>query len=152
MCCLGMTAYTRLRLECRDHRLNTELRRRPGWLLACEESSVPIKRAGLIANPTLCVCFLKYGKRYDGKPPFRCERKCGPWSSIGLLHRDRELGHREILRLICWVVNMPPKPSPALAASFLSPALLQSSSNNRIGVRSTLPVATTGKAAEAGLE
>ena len=63
------------------------------------------KRAELIKNPTLSVCFLKYGKTNGGEPPFRCERKSGPWSSTGLLYRDRELGHREILRLISSAVN-----------------------------------------------
>jgi hypothetical protein len=38
-------------------------------------------------EPNPLGCFLRYGKRHDGKPPVKCERKCGPWSSTGLLHR-----------------------------------------------------------------
>jgi len=40
-----------------------------------------------MTNPSPFMCFLKYGKRYDGEPSVRCERKCGPWSCMGLLHR-----------------------------------------------------------------
>ena len=45
------------------------------------------KRAEFITNPSPSRCFLKYGKRHDGKPSVKCERKCGPLSCIGLLHR-----------------------------------------------------------------
>ena len=31
--------------------------------------------------------FLKYGKQQDGKASVNGERKCGPWSSTGLLCR-----------------------------------------------------------------
>jgi hypothetical protein len=56
-------------------------------------------------EPNPLGCFLRYGKRHDGKPPVKCERKCGPWSLIRLLHRESRLGHGEILRLIFGVVN-----------------------------------------------
>jgi hypothetical protein len=46
-----------------------------------------MKKGKVQQEPYPSGCFLKYGKRHDGKPSVRCERQCGPWSLIGLLHR-----------------------------------------------------------------
>jgi hypothetical protein len=65
----------------------------------------PTKKGRAHNEPYPSRCFLRYGKRDDGKPSVKCERGCGPWSYMGSPSPRLDLGHMKILLLISWQVN-----------------------------------------------